>query len=304
MLYIGGVLIMLAGVVGLILPVLPGWVLIFAGLSLIAPKLAERLKRRFFRQFFKSDLVYLEEWKKTGTQAGFTTKHFPLFLRDAGELSEPENRRKLLALMSESPVVRSHQLGPFKKFAVLNQVHGDRVAVLSADEHSTEYEKDEFYPLMGYDAAVTDIKGMTLLAFSADCLTLFFSAGSWVGVAHAGWRGSKSKVALKTLRLIAEKARCRPKHVRIIFGPAIGACHYEVGPEFKDIFRASSLLEKNGKLYFDLAKENRTQLREAGVATDNVTDHEICTLDENDNFYSFRKEKDAAGRIISFITKI
>ena len=294
---------MLVGVIGLVLPVLPGWALIFVGLSCIAPKLAERLKRLFFRKFFKNGVVYLEEWKKISVQAGFTTKHFPLFLRNSEELSGTENQQKLMTLLSESPVVCSNRLGPFKKFAVLNQVHGDKIAILSADGGSHSCEKDGFYPLVGYDAAVTDIKGMTLLAFSADCLTLFFSAGSWVGIVHAGWRGSQSKIALKTLRLIAEKARCRTKHVRIIFGPAIGACHYEVGPEFREHFRASSLVEKNGKLYFDLAKENRTQLREAGVANDNVTDHEVCTITENENFYSFRKEKDAAGRIISFVVK-
>ena len=306
LLYIGGVLIMLAGVAGLILPVLPGWVLIFLGLSLIAPRLAERLKRRVFVKFFKSDVVYLEEWKATGVQAGFTTKNFHLFLQNAEGLSEEGTQAKFLSLLSESHVVRSHRLGPFKKFAVLNQVHGDKVAVLPADGSAQTYEKDGFYPLAGYDAVVTDIQGLTLLAFSADCLTLFFSAGHWVGLAHAGWRGSRDKIAQKTVRLLTEKSGCPARHIRVVLGPSIGVKHYPVGPEFRHIFPESSLLLGKGRdrsLHFDLARENKRQLRKTGVTNKNMTDLEICTVAENGDFYSFRKEKDKAGRIISFIVK-
>ena len=59
-----GILFILIGMTGLVLPVIPGWVLIFFGLSFIAPKLAERLKRRLFRKFFKKGIIYLEEWKR------------------------------------------------------------------------------------------------------------------------------------------------------------------------------------------------------------------------------------------------
>ena len=201
LLYIGGVLLMLGGIAGLVLPIIPGWVLIFAGLSCIAPHLAERLKRRFYGKFFKNDIVYLEELKNAGAQAGFTTKHFPLMLQSAAGLSDEENQKKFVSLLGQSAVLRSHHAGPYKKFAVLNQVHGDKIAVLSDKKDWRTYEQDGFYPLMGHDAAVTDIAGLTLLAFSADCLTLFFFAGRWIGLAHAGWRGSQMLIAQKTLNL-------------------------------------------------------------------------------------------------------
>ena len=282
-----GILLIMVGIVGVILPILPGWVLIFFGLSMIAPNLAQKWRRRFFRKFFKNGVVYLEEWKKTRAQAGFTTRHFPLFLRNTDELLEEGNQKKFALPL------------PFKKFVLLKQVHGEQIAVL---EDPAAYAGEGFYHVPGSDGAITNIPGLTLLVFTADCLPIFFLAGNWVGLVHAGWRGTQSQIAPQALKLLSEKSGRKPKNIRIVFGPCIGPCHYEVGPGFRSYFPASSLAERHGKLYFDLAKENARQLREAGAVPGKISDYEICTVAENDDFYSFRKEKDKAGRMISFIS--
>jgi len=90
----------------------------------------------------------------------------------------------------------------------------------------------------------------------------------------------------------------------MFFGPRIGKNNYEVGKEFENYFPGSSLILKEGKLFFDLAGENKRQLLSAGAVENNIFDPEICTVKENENFYSFRKEKEAAGRTISFITRL
>lgn len=297
-----GALLMLVGVVGLILPILPGWPILFFGLSLIAPKLAERLKKRLFRKFFKSDIATLDEWKKSRVLAGFTTKKFPLFLQKTDDLLKEENQRRFTELFS--PKENDSSRGRMTKFVVLGQTHGDGVAVL---DNPSKYSKEGFYPVPACDAAMTNLPGLTLLVFSADCLPIFFLAGSWIALAHAGWKGTEQKIARKTLRLLLEKSGCRPKSVKIIFGPSISQRHYTVGKEFYDYFPASSLRYfgkgADRSPHFDLAGENRRQLVKSKVPADNITDYQICTVDENENFYSFRKEKDNAGRIISFIQK-
>ena len=55
--------------------------------------------------------------------------------------------------------------------------------------------------------------------------------------------------------------------------------------------------------YFDLAAENKRQLVDAGVTWENIIDCGLCTVCEDERFYSFRKEKDDSGRMISFICK-
>ena len=101
--------------------------------------------------------------------------------------------------------------------------------------------------------------------------------------------------------MILEKSSCAPADVRILFGASIRKDRYEVGGEFQDYFKAPSLQKKNGKFYFDLAGENKKQLLNGGALEKNILDFEFCTVGENEDFYSFRKEKESAGRMVSFI---
>ena len=296
-----GVFLILLGIIGLVLPILQGWLLIFLGLSLIAPRLAERLRRRFFRRFFKSDLIYLEEWKKTNVEAGFTTRHFSLVLKNTEELLSRENQTELIRLFSKSAVASSHKLLVPDKLVLLRQVHGSGIRVL---RDAQIYKASGLYPIEAVDGAITQIKGLTLLVFSADCLPIFFVCGDWVGIAHAGWRGTKGRIAAAMVENLCKESGLPPSDVRAVFGPCISASHYEVGEEFGGYFRSSSLVRKAGKLCFDLAKENEAQLIEAGMPAKNISNHDICTYSEGETFYSFRREGQAAGRIISFITKV
>ncbi|MBI3315482.1 MAG: peptidoglycan editing factor PgeF [Candidatus Omnitrophica bacterium] len=287
-----GVVFMVAGAAGLFLPVVPGWALIFVGLSFISPELADRLKRRFLRKLFKHEIVRLHEWEKFSVATGFTTRHFPLFLKKTDDLLNGENQKKFASLLGG------------QSFALLNQVHGDRIAVL---DDAPAFGRKGFFHFEGSDGAVTNVRGLTLLVLTADCLSIFFRAGDWIGLAHAGWRGTQRRIAAKVYRLIREKAACRDSDIFMILGPRIGPDHYEVGQEFEKIFNRhgsrSALRRKNGKLTLDLAKENRCQLLEAGALNKHISDLGICTVSENSDFYSFRRERTQAGRVVSFILK-
>ena len=152
-------------------PVIQGVALIFLGLALLSPSLAGRLRHRFLRRFFKRGLLELSEWKKRGVQAGFTTRHFPLVLHRTDDLLDEGAQKKFFASM------------PFRKCALLGQVHGDGIAAL---EDPARYAHDGFYHFPDTDAAVTPLKELALLVFSADCLSIYVSAGDWIGLAHAG----------------------------------------------------------------------------------------------------------------------
>ncbi len=293
-----GTLFIIVGIAGLVLPVLPGWALIFVGFSLIAPKLAERLKRCVLRNFSKREIVYLEKWRRSGVHAGFTTRHFPMVLYKTDDLLDLAAQAQFQKLLGESKIALAHGMQPLSKFALLNQVHGDNVAVLDGEN---KYRDSGFYHLEETDGVITDQKGFALLAMSADCLPIFMKAPGWVGLVHAGWRGTKAQIAKKAYWLLKQRSSCRNSQIQIIFGPHISVGRYEVGPEFKDLFLNRALRERIGKLYFDLAGENRHQLRHAGALELNITDLGLCTVKENRDYYSFRKEKDAAGRMVSFI---
>lgn len=233
----------------------------------------------------KKDRIVFEEWVLHGVHAAVTTRHFPLFLQKTDDLLDPHRQKKF-----------TESFGRYKRFALLNQVHGSGVAVLDGAEAGA---KQDFHHMLNTDAAITNIQQLALLVFTADCLSIYFHAGSWVGLAHAGWRGTKDDIAVKTLSALCERSGVPASETRVIFGPSICADHYEVGEEFKNYFDPGSLREKNSWLCLDVRAENRLRLLRAGILPEKIIDRGLCTVCENDRFYSFRREKEAAGRMVS-----
>ena len=296
-----GVLLIGVGILGLVVPVLPGWLFLFIGFSMTAPRLAARIRWRIFQKRFRRDILYFEEWKPQSVEAGYTTRHFSLHLRKTDDLLTERNQNEFLRLFASSRAVIEKALRPPQKLVLLKQVHGDRIVVL---DDPAAFEKPGFYSEDSADGAITRVSCLTLLVFSADCLSIFYSADDWVGLAHAGWRGTKAGLAGKMLKLLSEKSGVPCDRIQVIYGPRIGPSAYRVGEEFTGHFPKTSLRRVRGKLYFDLSTENKRQLQEAGVNLENLTDPGVCTVSQNSDFYSFRKEGEKAGRIVSFITKV
>ncbi len=242
----------------------------------------------------------LDEWKAYNVRAGYTTRHFPLHIKKTNELMDEAHQKNFVrTLYANQAFALAKQ--PVQRFVVLNQVHGDDFEVF---KDASSFEKPGFYYFKDRDGALTNLPGVCLLSMSADCLSIFFQARDWVGVIHAGWRGTQQKIAQEALQQIGRQAAVDPSTVNIIFGPCISLANYEVGEEFTQYFPASSFKRINSKLYFDLAAENKRQLIEAGAMEKHIHNESICTVAENKDFHSFRKEGDQAGRIISFIVKV
>jgi hypothetical protein len=86
-----------------------------------------------------------------------------------------------------------------------------------------------------------------------------------------------------------------PKNVFAAIGPGIGACCYQVGLE---VAREFGMSEAG---HLDLAAENRNQLIAAGVAPHKIDLVGGCTFCHPAQFFSWRRDHDRAGRMISFI---
>lgn len=293
-----GIFLMMIGVLGLILPVIPGWPFFFLGLSLAVPSAAFSLKYQGTHVFLKRDIIYLREWRKKGVVVGVTTKFFPLHIKKADELGLEANQFQFQKALETSKVTVSHKITFPGRFVYLHQVHGAHVEVL---EQGNGQRYQGFRRLAETDGVVINIPGLTLLAMSADCLSIFFSAPGWAGIVHAGWRGSHQKISQNAVKLILEKSGCKPSDVHVIFGPAICGRHYRVGPEFKAHFSGPALQARRGKFYFDLVRENRDQIQSMGVPEENFSDTSLCTVSHHKYFYSFRTEKEHADRMVSFI---
>ena len=146
------------------------------------------------------------------------------------------------------------------------------------------------------DALVTDVPGIPLIVFSADCnvLLLHDPVRRVIGAAHAGWRGTAAGIAAETVRVMAEDYGCDPADLRAAIGPAIGPCCFETDGDVPEALRAAlgaaaePFMAWNGsKWHIDLKAVNALWLQKAGVTHIDICDH--CTACRPDLYWSHRK---------------
>jgi len=147
------------------------------------------------------------------------------------------------------------------------------------------------------DALVTRVLGVAVSVRTADCFPILLADPQTRAVAavHAGWRGTATGVVRASLARMHDEFGTKPENVYAAIGPGIGPCCYEVGTEVARLFG----LPEAGKL--DLAVENRTQLIAAGIRPDRIELVGGCTFCNPTHFFSWRRDHDPAGRMISFI---
>ena len=194
-----------------------------------------------------------------------------------------ENRQ----LLSQSLEMDIH------KAVYLTQIHSDKVFKLDSSNCPSKGE-----PLGQGDALITNLCHVPIFILVADCLPILFydQTHKAIGLAHAGWRGTVAQISVKTLKAMTEAYGTNPADVKIVLGPAIGVCCYEVGTDVKEKFDsfayAEAVLEQSGKAHWKLniPEANARQLLEAGVTEDHLIRSNLCTINHIDLFYSHRAE--------------
>ena len=112
-----------------------------------------------------------------------------------------------------------------KKLVLTNQIHSDIVLQVTETDHRGFNTHD--YPEC--DALITDRPDTALCVFTADCTPILFwdPVTGAVGAAHAGWRGTASKIGCKTVEAMAAAYGCHPENIHAAIGPNIGGCCFE-----------------------------------------------------------------------------
>ena len=180
------------------------------------------------------------------------------------------------------------------RLAMLKQIHSARV-VLARDSMGIIGEGD---------ALITDRPGLLVSIRTADCVPILIvdSRNRAVAAVHAGWRGTAQGIVIRSISELARHFGTSPKDVYVAIGPAIGPCCYEVGPEVARKF-AQWWPELDGASHpikLDLAATNYRQLVGTGVEKDKIATSAPCTCC-TDTLHSYRRDKHAAGRMISAI---
>jgi YfiH family protein len=153
------------------------------------------------------------------------------------------------------------------------------------------------------DALISDRAGILVGVKTADCVPILLVDPSVPVVAaiHAGWRGSAENIVAAVVHELTVGWNTRPENLRAAIGPSIGVCCYEVGPEVARRFDTwdPKMRQIEGPVHLDLPTINQAQLRNAGVS--DIWKSGECTFCAASRFFSFRREREKAGRLVSFI---
>ena len=155
------------------------------------------------------------------------------------------------------------------------------------------------------DAVITDVPELCVCVKTADCIPvlLYDTHRRVVAAAHAGWRGTVSRIVVNTL----EQMGSVPSDVHAIIGPGISQEAFEVGDEvyqtFLDAgFPMEQIAVHREKWHLDLWHANAWLLAQWGVLDIYIAGE--CTYKETDRYYSARRETINTGRNLNGIMLI
>jgi polyphenol oxidase len=181
-----------------------------------------------------------------------------------------------------------------------SQVHGTRIVHVTAETAQTE--------LLETDALITRSAGICIAVMSADCvpILLYDRRNCAIAAIHSGWRGTVARILEKTLHRMEEEFGTQGVDIIAGIGPSVSQEAYEVGEEVvNEVNRAFGaqndlmIAHAPDKARLDLWKANFQQLTDFGVKPGHIEISDLCTVRNNQHFFSARKGD--AGRFAAGI---
>lgn len=216
---------------------------------------------------------------------------------------------------------RNHVMENYRRMAEALVVDETRM-VLSYQTHTTNVklitEEDAGKGIVAerdytdVDGLITDVPGITLVTFYADCVPLYLldPVNRAIGLSHSGWRGTVNRMGAAAIRAMSEAYGSRPEDMIACIGPSICRDCYEVGEEvavnfreaFEERYWTELLVEKgSGKYQLDLWRANEIIFLEAGIPREQIQVTDICTHCNPDYLFSHRTCGNERGNLAAFL---
>ena len=126
-----------------------------------------------------------------------------------------ENQRRIARAIGVKP----------EDMTFTNQTHTTNVAVVRAEDKGRRF--------METDGMITNVPGICLVTFYADCVPLYFvdPVKKAIGLSHSGWRGTVGKIGKVTVELMQKTYGSDSKDILAAIGPSICQDCYEVSED-------------------------------------------------------------------------
>ena len=230
----------------------------------------------------------------------FSTMNFSYSRRDAAE-DVLENFTRMAAALG---VERD-------RMVVSHQTHTVNLRRVTLEDAGKGVIRERDY--RDIDGLITDVPGLTLVTFYADCVPLYLldPVNRAIGLSHSGWRGTVKRMGQVTVDAMKEAFGTKPEDLIACVGPSICRDCFEVGGEVVEEFRGAFGPEhrevlycqgkRPGKYQLDLWKANEIIFREAGIRRENIHITNICTMCNSDYLFSHRKVGEERGNLAAFL---
>lgn len=196
-------------------------------------------------------------------------------------------------------------------FVLTHQTHTTNVRVVTEADKGKGIVKERDYE--DVDGLVTNVPGIVLSTFYADCVPLYFvdPVKKAIGLSHSGWRGTVNKMGKVTVQKMTEEYGSNPRDIIAVIGPSICVDCYEVSmdvaEEFMRAFETADNLSKiviqknEEKAMLDLWQANYAVLLEAGILKEHISLPDICTACNKDILFSHRASNGKRGNLGAFL---
>lgn len=223
---------------------------------------------------------------------------------------------------------------PVESMVMSQQTHTTNVRLVTEEDRGKGYTRPLDYDHI--DGLITNVPGLTLVTFYADCVPLFFvdPVRGAIGLSHSGWRGTVRKIGKKTVEEMKKAFGTDPKDVHAAIGPSICQDCYEVSEDVIGEFRkafpgieegdaANSSKEgvgngslrsevrkracplwfptSPGKYQLNLWEVNRLIMLEAGIPAAQIEMTDVCTCCNPDLLFSHRASHGKRGNLGAFM---
>lgn len=189
----------------------------------------------------------------------------------------------------------------YSAIAIPQQTHSTNVALLEHASNDTN-----LISVQDTDGMVTTEKGVVLTVVTADCVPILYydEVAKTVGISHGGWKGTLNNIPEHVIKAMEQIGSDR-RNIKAVIGPAINDCCYELYGErlnlFEERFGQKVLTKQGNVVTVSLIRLNYMLLNEAGILSENINYMPSCTSCNVREFYSYHRDQEIKGEMISFI---
>lgn len=265
-----------------------------------------------FKYEILNDVTHCFTARTGGVSSGGQKSLNLSFSREKSEENVRENYRRVAKKLGTE----------FQNLTRVSQKHTKNVLKITKDLVGIGISKElpDYVKNTGFDAMITDVPEAVLCTSHADCVPvmLYDSENNAVAAIHSGWRGTVQKISAETVARMSSEYSTDPEFLKAVIGPSIGIDRFETDSdvfealknaftEKFDEYSTKYIYQKNneeGKLkyYISVSGFVYETLLEAGLKPENIYYDNRCTFENEDLFFSHRRDKGDTGIMAAMIS--